>query len=208
MNAGILIGFSGGISGGSSSSAAAGADFDEAVFTSTDLGGLEATVSKNETGAATAGFEVTLKAGGVAIGFAAGGEGLLGSTGAGLASTTVSLKLASTGFSFAAVTLHSTGAETGTNASPFLAFPCLPALTTFGVNRFASFADELPGVEARGDGTGDKGVEEGVDFGEVGEEEEADIEDRFLLPGTAFGAEEPCILLAFLPLVFAGPEAA
>lgn len=55
---------------------------------------------------------------------------------------------------------------------------------------------------------GDRGVEEEVDFGEEGEEEEADIEDRFRLPGTAFGAEEPCTILASLPLGFAGPEAA
>lgn len=55
---------------------------------------------------------------------------------------------------------------------------------------------------------GDRWVEEVEDFGEVGEEEEADIEERFLLPGTAFGAEEPCALLASLPLGFAGPEAA
>lgn len=48
----------------------------------------------------------------------------------------------------------------------------------------------------------------GVDFGEEGEEEEADKEERFLLPGTAFGAEEPCTLLASLPLGLAGPEAA
>lgn len=47
--------------------------------------------------------------------------------------------------------------------------------------------------------------EEEVDLGEVGE---ADIEERFLLPGTAFGAEGPCPLLASLPLGFAGPEAA
>lgn len=47
---------------------------------------------------------------------------------------------------------------------------------------------------------------EEVDFGEVGEE--ADIEERFLLPGTAFGAEKPSALLASLPLGFAGPEAA
>lgn len=63
-------------------------------------------------------------------------------------------------------------------------------------------------MEARGDGMGDRGVEEEVDFGEVGEEEEADIEERFRLPGTAFGAEEPCTLLASLPLGFAGAEAA
>ncbi len=55
---------------------------------------------------------------------------------------------------------------------------------------------------------GDWREEEEVDFGEVGEAEEADIEERFLLPGTAFGAEEPCALLASLPLGFAGPEAA
>lgn len=51
------------------------------------------------------------------------------------------------------------------------------------------------------------GVLEEADLGEVGEAEEADIEDRFLLPGTAFGAEAPCALLASLPLGFAGPEA-
>lgn len=63
-------------------------------------------------------------------------------------------------------------------------------------------------MEARGDSMGDRGVEEEVDFGEVGEEEEADIEERFRLPGTAFGAEEPCTLLASLPLGFAEAEAA
>lgn len=67
--------------------------------------------------------------------------------------------------------------------------------------------EEPPGEEARGDGRGESGVEDGVDLGEVGEEEEADIEERFLLPGTAFGAEEPCPLLASLPLGLAGPEA-
>lgn len=47
-----------------------------------------------------------------------------------------------------------------------------------------------------------------MDFGEVGEEEEADMEERFLLPGTAFGAEEPCAPLASLPLGLTGFEAA
>jgi hypothetical protein len=69
-------------------------------------------------------------------------------------------------------------------------------LTTFG-------AEERPGEEARGDTKGEhgeetrgdvtggvRGLEDAVAFGEVGEEEEADIEERFLLPGTAFGAEE------------------
>lgn len=63
-------------------------------------------------------------------------------------------------------------------------------------------------MEARGDTKGDKGVEEEVDFGEVGEAEEADRDERFRLPGTAFGADEPCKLLASLFLGFAGPEAA
>lgn len=66
-------------------------------------------------------------------------------------------------------------------------------------------AEEPSGVEAKGDGMGDSGVVEEIDFGEVGE---ADIEERFRLPGTAFGAEELCTLLASLPLGFAGPEAA
>lgn len=47
-----------------------------------------------------------------------------------------------------------------------------------------------------------------LDFGEVGEEDEADIEERLRLPGTALGAEEPCRLLGFLPLGFAELEAA
>lgn len=51
-------------------------------------------------------------------------------------------------------------------------------------------------------------MEDEVDFGEVGEEEEADIEERFLLPGTAFGAEEPGPPLASLLLGFAWPAAA
>lgn len=63
-------------------------------------------------------------------------------------------------------------------------------------------------MEARGDGMGDRGVEAEADFGEVGEEEEADMDERFRLPGTAFGAEEPCIVLASLLLGFAEPEAA
>lgn len=63
-------------------------------------------------------------------------------------------------------------------------------------------------MEARGDVMSDRGVEEDADLGEVGEAEEADIEERFLLPGTAFGAVEPCALLASLPLGFAGPETA
>lgn len=201
---GTLIIFSGGISGGRSSSRGeiAGAAF--GVLISTDLlGGLEARVSENETGAATAGFEVTLNAAGAATGFVATGEGLFCSTGAGLASTTVCLGLPTTVFSFAALTSHSSGAGAGTNVSPVLGFPCLPAFTTFGVKRLAG---EVPGAEARGDGTGDRGVEEEADFGEVGEEEEADIEERFLLAGTAFGAEAPC--LASLPLGLEGPEAA
>lgn len=66
---GALIGFSGGISGGmSSSKALAGA------FTSTALGGLVASVSAKEMGAATAGFDVTLKAGGGRTLFTIGGE--------------------------------------------------------------------------------------------------------------------------------------
>lgn len=64
------------------------------------------------------------------------------------------------------------------------------------------------GEEAMGESKGDKGVEEGVVLGDVGEEEEAEIEERFLLPGTAFGAEEPWTLLASLPLALAWPEAA
>lgn len=54
---------------------------------------------------------------------------------------------------------------------------------------------------------GEIGVHE-LDFGEVGEEEEADIEDRLRLPGTALGAEEPCALLASFPLGFAELEGA
>lgn len=62
-------------------------------------------------------------------------------------------------------------------------------------------------MAARGDGMGEIGVDK-LDFGEVGEEEEADIEDRLRLPGTALGAEEPCALLASLPLGFVELEAA
>lgn len=47
-----------------------------------------------------------------------------------------------------------------------------------------------------------------LDFGEVGEDEEADIEERLRLPGTALGAEEPCALLASLPLGFEELEVA
>lgn len=54
---------------------------------------------------------------------------------------------------------------------------------------------------------GEIGVHE-LDFGEVGEDEEADIEDRLRLPGTALGAEEPCTILASLILGFAELEAA
>lgn len=50
---------------------------------------------------------------------------------------------------------------------------------------------------------GERAVEVGVLLGEVGDAEQPDIEDRFLRPGTAFGAEA---LLASLPL--AGPGAA
>lgn len=64
-----------------------------------------------------------------------------------------------------------------------------------------------PGEEAKGDSPGDRGAEEGVDFGDVGEEDEADIEERFLLPGTAFGAEGPFAFLASLPLGLAVPAA-
>ncbi|KAJ8016276.1 hypothetical protein DPEC_G00005520 [Dallia pectoralis] len=76
------------------------------------------------------------------------------------------------------------GRSEGLKASPFLPFPCLPAFTTFGALR-------LPWLEAPAEVVKEeRGVEE-VDFGEVGEAEEADIEERFLLPGTAFGAEPP-----------------
>lgn len=95
----------------------------------------------------------------------------------------------------------------GTNASPFLAFPCFPALITFGVGELPRLAGELLAGEAKGDCPCDRGVEE-ADFGEVGDEEEADIEERFLRPGTGLGAEEPCVFLASLPLGLAGPEAA
>lgn len=192
---GIFTGFSGGMSGGSSSSTAAttGAAFGKVILASTGLIG-DSNASENETGAATADIGVTLKA---------AREGLLCS-GAALASTTVCF--ASTGFSSAAVTLHSTGA--GTNASPVLGFPCLPALTTLGVKRLAGLAAALPGEDARGDTKGDRGVVEVADLGEVGDEEEADMEERFLLPGTAFGAEGPWALWAPLPLGFAEPEAA
>lgn len=135
--AGILTGFSGGIRGGSSSStdAISGAFFDEIALTSADLGGLEAIVSENDTGAATAGFEVTLKAGGTALAFVAPGDGVFVSLRACLASSaTLCLRLGSVGFSSTPVALHS-GTGAGTNASPFLALPCLPALTTFGPER-------------------------------------------------------------------------
>lgn len=135
--AGILTGFSGGIRGGSSSStdAISGAFFNEVALTSADLGGLEAIVSENDTGAATAGFEVTLKAGGTAPAFVAPGDGVFVSLRAGLASSaTLCLRLGSVGFSSTPVALHS-GTGAGTNASPFLALPCLPALTTFGPER-------------------------------------------------------------------------
>lgn len=192
---GILTGFSGGISGGSSSSASAetGADF--------------ATVPVNETGAAAAGLEVTLKAAGAAEGFVAASTGCFCSTGEGLVSRTFCLGLVSTGFSETAATLLSTEAGPGVNASLFLAFPCLPALTTLGAEQFGRLAGELPGVDAKGDSTGVRGVEEAA-FGEVGEEEEADKDERFRLPGTAFGADEPGRFLESLPLGFAGPEAA
>lgn len=54
---------------------------------------------------------------------------------------------------------------------------------------------------------GEIGVHE-LDFGEVGEDEEADIEDRLRLPGTALGAEVPCAILGSLILGFAELEAA
>lgn len=154
--------------------------------------------SVNETGAAAAGLEVTLKAAGAGEGFVVGRTGCFCSTGVGLVST---------GFSDTDATLLSTEAAPGANASLFLTFPCLPALTTLGAEQLGRLAGEVPGVEAKGDGMGDSGVEE-VDFGEVGEEEEADRDERFRLPGTAFGADEPCTFLASLPLGFAGPEAA
>lgn len=187
---GILTGVSGGISGGRSSSTTttAAVAFGKVALTSADLGRQEAKVSGN--GADTAGLEDT---------------GVF--TGTHVASSTVCLVLVSTVFSFAAVTLLSMGAGAGTNASPFLVFPCFPALTTFGITRLAGLAEELSGVEARGDGMGDRGAEV-VDFGEVGEEEQADIEERFRLPGTALGAEEPRKLLASLLLGFTEPEAA
>lgn len=163
--------------------------------------------SVNETGAAAAGLEVTLKAAGAAEGFVVGSTGCFCSTGVGLVSRIVSLGLVSTGFSDVAATLLSTEAAPGANASLFLAFPCLPALTTLGAEQVGCLAGEVPGVDAKGDGMGDRGVEE-ADFGEVGEEEEADRDERFRLPGTAFGADEPCTFLASLPLGFAGPEAA
>lgn len=53
---------------------------------------------------------------------------------------------------------------------------------------------------------GERAVEVGVLLGEVGDAEQPDIEDRFLRPGTAFGAEALAPLLASLPL--AGPGAA
>lgn len=134
---GILTGFSGGISGGRSSSASAvtGTDFAEAILTSADFGGLQATVSENETGAATAGFEVTLKAAGAAADFEVAGNGCFCSGGVGLASSTVCLGLGSTVFSVTVMTLLSTEADA--NASRFLAFPCLPALTTLGAEQLA-----------------------------------------------------------------------
>lgn len=68
-------------------------------------------------------------------------------------------------------------------------------------------AEKLPGEEANGDATGERGVVERAVLGEVGDDDEADIEERFLLPGTAFGAEELGPLLASLPLGLAVPEA-
>lgn len=62
-------------------------------------------------------------------------------------------------------------------------------------------------MAARGDSMGEIGVHE-LDFGEVGEDEEADIEDRLRLPGTALGAEVPCAILGSLILGFAELEAA
>lgn len=182
---GALSGFSGGISGGISSSTAFAGD-----FTSTDLGGLVASVSANEMGAATAGFDVTLKAGGGRTLFTAVGEETF-SNGSGLASTGPS------------VVGDLLIREAGINS--FLAMTCLPAFTTFGPELCAG--ERLPGDVARGDIAGECGVEE-VDLGVVGEAEEADIEERFLLPGTAFGAEAPWALLASLPLGLAAPAAA
>lgn len=60
---------------------------------------------------------------------------------------------------------------------------------------------------ARGDRAGECGVEV-KDLGEVGEAEEVDIEERFLLPGTAFGAEAPWALIGSLPLGLVAPAAA
>lgn len=163
--------------------------------------------SVNETGAAATGLEVTLNAAGVAEGFEAGSTGCFCSTRVCLVSTRVCFGLVSTGFSDTAATLLSTEAASGAKASLFLAFPCLPALTTLGAEQLGRLAGEVPGVAAKGDSMGERGVEE-VDFGEVGEEEETDKDERFRLPGTAFGAEELCTFLLSLPLGFAGPEAA
>lgn len=161
--------------------------------------------SVNETGAAAAGLEVTLKAAGAADGFVVGSTGCFCSIG--FVSRRACLGLVATVFSDSAATLLSAGAAPGAKASLFLAFACLPALTTLGPEKLGKLAGEEPGVDARGDGMGDRGVED-ADFGEVGEEEEADKDERFRLPGTAFGADEPCTFLASLPLGFAGPEAA
>lgn len=187
----------GGISGGRSSSSKGGntgEGFGEAALISTSLGGLVARAPENETGAGAAGFEVTVKAAGAAASFAGVGEIAFGTTGAG--SATTSDGPGTVGFPSAGVGSASAGIGAGTKPSAFLdTFPCLPALTTFG-------AEEPPGEAAKGDSKGEQGEEtrgettvgerglEAVDFGEVGEEEEADIEERFLLPGTAFGAEE------------------
>lgn len=176
---GALSGFSGGISGGISSSVAFVGD-----FTSIDLGGLDASVSAKEIGAATAGFDVTLKAGGGRTLFTTVGEETFPSTGPSVVGDLL---------------------NRGAGINSFLAMTCLPAFTTFGPG--LSAAEGLPGEVARGDRAGECGVEV-VDLGEVGEAEEADIEERFLLPGTAFGAEPPWAVLASLPLGLAAPAAA
>lgn len=181
---GALTGFSGGISGGMSSSTAFARD-----LTSTDLGGLVANVSANEIGAATAGFDVTLKAG--------GGRTLFDVTEVAFPNGS---DLASQGPSFDGDLLNR-----GASMNSFLAMTCLPAFTTFGPELCA--AQGLPGDVARGDSAGECGVEV-VDLGEVGEAEEVDIEERFLLPGTAFGAEPPWTPFASLPLGLVAPAAA
>lgn len=91
-----------------------------------------------------------------------------------------------------------------------MGFACLPAFTTFG--KFAS-GFPAPGELAEGDVSGEQGgVARGpeADLGEVGEEEEAESEDRFLRPtGTGLGAEvcgdEPALAFGLEP---EGTEAA